>query len=91
MTTSIDASPPDVKMAVGRIVNRSTAKSLLAYRGDAGNAEVRGGFLLNLSAFPLRPLRLRGEIDLFAVESSITPQKGPPTIVVGGTFFVMMF
>ena len=35
----------------------------------AENAEFRGGFLLNLSAFPLPPLRLRGEIDLFAVES----------------------
>jgi hypothetical protein len=40
----------------------STAKSLLAYRGDAGSAEFRGAFLLNLSALPLRPLHLRGEI-----------------------------
>lgn len=59
-----------------RYIYESTAKSLQKHRGDAGNAEFRGGFLLKFSAFALLSLRLRGEIDLLAVESSIQPQNG---------------
>ncbi len=57
--------------AITRSISESTAKSLQTHRGVAGSAEFRGDFLLNFSALPLRPLRLRGEIDLFAVDSRI--------------------
>jgi len=53
----------------------STAKSLQTHRGGAESAEFRGDFLLNSSALSLRPLRLRGEIDLFAVDSLYTRIK----------------